>query len=114
MLPLWTDPCVCVQSRVTPLAARSSFLPRGSRRGRSYLSDPSAARGWGSVKTCSVNGPGGPTSVWLGVVSGTSVASVASSADCAGWIFPLTGGAVGAEEQPAVRKPVGLLPFKAA
>lgn len=82
MFPLWIDPCVCVERRVTPLAIRLSCLSRGSRRGGPYLSGPSAGRGWGSVKTCSVNGPGGPTSAWLGVVSGTSVASVASSADC--------------------------------
>lgn len=67
----------------------------------SYLSELSAGRGWGSVKTCSVNGPGGPDriSVWLAVDSVTSVASVASSADCAAWIFPFMGGAVGAKAQ---------------
>lgn len=52
----------------------------------SYLSEASAGRGGGSVKTCSVNGPGGPdpSPAWLAVDSETSVASVASSADWAG------------------------------
>lgn len=55
---------------------------------------------WGSVKTCSVNGPGGASSAWLAV---DSVASVASSADWAGWILPFMGGAAGAKAQPAFR-----------
>lgn len=64
------------------------------------LSEASAERDGGSVKTCSVNGPGGPDPiVWLAVDSETSVASVASSADWAGWIFPFIGGAAGAEAQ---------------
>lgn len=84
MFPLWIDPCVCEKRRLTRLVMRLSSPFRGSRGGGPNLSDPSAGRGWGSVKTCSVKGPGGPTSAWLGVVSGTSVASVASSADCAG------------------------------
>lgn len=51
------------------------------------------------MNTCSVKGPGGPdlSSALLAVDSGTSVASVASSADWAGWIFPFMMGALGAE-----------------
>lgn len=47
--------------------------------------------GAGSVKTCSVRGPGRTVaaSASLGPASGTSVASVASSVDGAGLTFPL-------------------------
>ena len=47
--------------------------------------------GAGSVKTCSVRGPGltAAASASLGPASGTSVASVASSVDGAGLTFPL-------------------------
>ncbi|TNN83430.1 hypothetical protein EYF80_006411 [Liparis tanakae] len=57
-----------------------------TRTADSYLSETSDRRGWGSVKTCSVNGPGGPdlSSALLAADSETSVASMASSADCAG------------------------------
>lgn len=89
MIPLWTVLHSCVDGQQTFIR---SFIKMYSLldgclhedRVRSYLSEASAGRGWGSVNTCSVNGPGGPSSVWLVVDSGTSVASVASSADWAG------------------------------
>lgn len=66
-----------------------------------HLSEASAERGGGSVKTCSMNGPEGAdlSSAGPDVDSGTSVASVASSADWAGRILLLVGGATGAKAQ---------------
>ena len=64
--------------------------------------------GAGSVKTCSVRGPGrtAAASASLGPASGTSVASVASSVDGAGLTFPLaTAGTSPVEERGERRRP---------
>lgn len=64
--------------------------------------------GAGSIKTCSVRGPGrtAAASASLGPASGTSVASVASSVDGAGLTFPLvTAGTSPVEGRGERRRP---------